>query len=840
MINISEKDLREEFPLINGDFEFSVKPWYSRTGGRHFHWTEPVTRPLPLGGGTGKQLRKVFDPVPINRGLPLDNFTLDGFTAFLEPHTEIKTAMETEAEFTLGPVDDQGLLVEMIERLEELRAKPALLAKVLQDEKQPLWSVKLVCSKDVLDATGELTADAVKSVDTAHDWNRFGVAPERPTLREWGIGRPGLMLDTYLHVGEYGVIRQRGNFIEDGLMVTKGVHRRADNGLSMTRYCRQVACAKNPPVTPEGALQEGVAEMIYCPGIDFGDALAGDQPELAPVFQVRSERYRYLFSWKGSSPEVKIELSLDVSRGRRIGKNGRATGPEVVFCGFEFGLDHLGPTGAGDHPGGVGGAPGKSDSLEGSSSGLRSSSPSSHGLLSSTPVAVKDRVHDILDLEHPSIMSGNTFAVFESLVRHLTPYLCGDVPIRVAGEKAKSMLAFLEDPKSLPPAFPAVELMEKIEPVELGEFAVRSSVVEGGNSGFAVNTDYWYEIEDIDEILRLRLAQVEGEVEGNLSSVTATGIGSLRQFLQRELEELGETRPRTVLIPFNRGGLHWSAVAVTIDSKGAATARFADPMGYGVPMDLAEVLKAVYGVEQIKVSALLEQTDNTSCGPVTVENLVLFATGAGAPEEAPSMAQIRGDHVQLMRAGSAVGEAFDRRQYHNLPTVATYAQQRRWLQNLETRLDERELANVLENVSLLASLDHTGARNALVAAMTYDAEYEDRVAAHYRVVRTALFEAARELHGTEHGERIAEIVARFLDLRGTPAHEVPVEEQDDVEFRSGVTYEEIVATASLLVGLPEEQRGTVQREAAELVVEVRSEVVQTVEVTEEKREVVIS
>jgi hypothetical protein len=430
-INIPYAEVQKKYPWFTSKFNLSVEPFFSRAGDLNFHTTTPVFAPIEEVQGE----RREFNIVPINKSTVLGKNVSQIYDQFLVANkpTELTTSIETEAEFTLGNINDEKQLEGLVLKVLDLKDKPEELQKVLGQG----WELKgPSSSKDVRDAKGDLTQEAKKHPG----FEKYGIAPERPDLKNRSVGRPGIIQDVYLHVGPTGIVRERRNFLGDGVLSVKGTNRRTKDETVMGRYCRQLQCPKAPVQVKDGVITlrdpGRLRDMLFSSHFDFGDALRGKggglvkgTPDLKPSYVVESERYRFSFVYKNLTPNVTVELSFDISRGWNLSREGKKQGEPKVFCGFEFGLDHLG---------GVGG--GATTSQTDSIVNQVQTGPET----SEDPKPVSDRVLDYKDLNHESVLDkagkkNPTFQPFSHLVKNMTAYLCEDVPIRTGGHKAVSM-----------------------------------------------------------------------------------------------------------------------------------------------------------------------------------------------------------------------------------------------------------------------------------------------------------------------------------------------------------------------------------------------------------------
>jgi hypothetical protein len=453
-IPFNQQALLDKYPTLSDADSISVVPRFGSLEAPTFHSNSPHTVQLPQGmfNQAGKLRRMEWDEVPTNGYGKLTN-VISPFLDLSAPEDQrpnVVTAMETEAEFTLAgaPKDTEQTLMGLITTIDSMTQTGAEDAKAQAALREFLgpdlcdgcdWHIERKARKyDVLDATGGEVA-APKGYD---------ISPPRAALQQRGLGRPGILVDSYVHVGPEGVIRQRDNFAKEGIVAVKGGYKR--EGPFMVRYNRQVECNKELPIRDNMLAREDELEnLLYSDSVNFQDCLfhqpgsdptpPATPPPLNPVFQVKSERYRYLFVRKQTGGHdnrpVMIELSFDISTGQALDPSGNTTGTTATTVGFEFGLDHLGASAARQVQA-EGGVPAE----HGSASHPEVEQDTLQG-----PVAHRTW-HDREDLNHPSLFTRPAFTIFRDLVTAVTPRLCKDIPLHVAGEKALTMLASLDSP----------------------------------------------------------------------------------------------------------------------------------------------------------------------------------------------------------------------------------------------------------------------------------------------------------------------------------------------------------------------------------------------------------
>jgi hypothetical protein len=462
---------------------------------KEFHRTAPHQVMLPpLFEDATEQKRMEWDEVPVNAKKRIRDAT----GAALLARPELTTAMETESEFVFALADDPVLAADEA-LLAALRALDAMAVEEWNEKTTPemtpsqlqesllrawlgeelyaggSWKIERKRKYEVLDAQGKLTAHAREEFEAhpelsglpeeAFEQGKLTVSAIEaidsgslavPAIVREGLpsklGRQGVLVDTYLHIGADGVVRERRNF-RGAIAAVKGAHvRTGERGEVLIRYNRQVPLVGRI-VGGGGVVDERAPALLFeNRDVDFADALfvMDGHPEkakheatpLAPVLEVESERYRYGFTFTpegGSARPVIVELSFDVSTGHEL-KGGERTGRRVISYGFEFGLDHLGAGGAE-----------KTDAPKTTTTTPEKQEPTSvsTGKLVLRAPEIKREVHDRLDLLREDLHTRPAYGVFVALARRVEQKLTEDIlgprelAAKVAGEKAWSMVKFL-------------------------------------------------------------------------------------------------------------------------------------------------------------------------------------------------------------------------------------------------------------------------------------------------------------------------------------------------------------------------------------------------------------
>lgn len=178
-------------------------------------------------------------------------------------------------------------------------------------------------------------------------------------------------------------------------------------------------------------------------------------------------------------------------------------------------------------------------------------------------------------------------------------------------------------------------------------------------SGSVANMIYEYDGVDINELLLLRAQEAGLNLNGEiilLPPLSNAGNLLTEQLREEMLRYEEGSAERTVLIPLNIDNIHWVALAVRFSQgNDVVSIQYIDPMGdsifeHDIPGEIRSALRAVYGPIYIENLLLLRQTDTTSCGALTVENLIRVAQGrleSVVVDEGMTMA-IRENHISLL------------------------------------------------------------------------------------------------------------------------------------------------------------------------------------------------
>ena len=181
-----------------------------------------------------------------------------------------------------------------------------------------------------------------------------------------------------------------------------------------------------------------------------------------------------------------------------------------------------------------------------------------------------------------------------------------------------------------------------------------------------VNLDYEYEDRDIFALLILRAQEAGLNLNNNIiMPPLGDSPFSVAQQLQQEINRHLLSRAnhaRNIIFPLylNAPSPHWTGVIVRLDENNRVIRIiYIDTLGRnGVPNQIRRVLENIYdNGSAIEEESILIQTDGTSCGPLTVENLVFVAKHLAEERSLPSerravskkeAIEIRARHMELL------------------------------------------------------------------------------------------------------------------------------------------------------------------------------------------------
>ena len=159
----------------------------------------------------------------------------------------------------------------------------------------------------------------------------------------------------------------------------------------------------------------------------------------------------------------------------------------------------------------------------------------------------------------------------------------------------------------------------------ISTFSYSSAVLAAVNPANLVQAGYWYSDEDVRAVLKNRLDQANSYVAPALpfeSEVLLTDVVR---------DSINEARNKgTALIPVNFANSHWAALAIKRTNAGALKVIHND--SFGSPIDskansrlLRDIIRQIDPTIEIVDLQVRQQSDGSSCGAFTAENLIKIA-----------------------------------------------------------------------------------------------------------------------------------------------------------------------------------------------------------------------
>lgn len=212
------------------------------------------------------------------------------------------------------------------------------------------------------------------------------------------------------------------------------------------------------------------------------------------------------------------------------------------------------------------------------------------------------------------------------------------------------------------------------ESQERGTTPGSSEQQEDEQSG--INHDYQYEDIDMYQILQLMVAEAELEHVYVLPPCDDIAGQQLATRLGEDAEQHLD-QPRSLLVPYNLGNFHWVGIFIDVgEDESNVRAWYMDPLqgSRTIPGSVMREIEQVYRDAAFPVAARMMQSDHTSCGPVTIRNLMLRA-GGNAPEKSQVMnreaiEELRQEHVDVINRNDDESD-FEGRQRENRSTIVS-------------------------------------------------------------------------------------------------------------------------------------------------------------------------
>ena len=231
--------------------------------------------------------------------------------------------------------------------------------------------------------------------------------------------------------------------------------------------------------------------------------------------------------------------------------------------------------------------------------------------------------------------------------------------------------------------------------------------------------------------MSLRLSELKKTGVYTPELTVGNAATSLRKYLSDEKAQPQRSGKRTLLIPYNKSGAHWFALVIKINSLNEIDKIiYIDSLQENEEYfhNLCEEIKIVYGnfsLDKVGTQKRLKQRDFTSCGPLTIENLIEFATN----EEKPLELEIWPDYNRDIRRGHVriyhpYDPSFYQRQRTNTNRVASVFQQKIWLKKAGDNFRERELLRISKLINLIKRMPEL--KKELVATFARQSSEENK------------------------------------------------------------------------------------------------------------------
>ncbi|HQY22128.1 MAG TPA: ankyrin repeat domain-containing protein [Gammaproteobacteria bacterium] len=375
-----------------------------------------------------------------------------------------------------------------------------------------------------------------------------------------------------------------------------------------------------------------------------------------------------------------------------------------------------------------------------------------------------------------------------------------DIPGRVAEEPD------LDGIKSIKKGFQSPHVKQK-----KSSNVIHYQGLKADRSRLKINSAYQYEDNDIQVILSARLQQLQIQNKqlftkplAVLAAVDNIVGTQLEHRLKQEQEANNHRCACVLLIPCNLRNAHWVGILLELRiDRTISRAEYVDSNDSHptVPSTFQEQLQNVYpNAPLITVRKSLQQTDGSSCGAYTIENLLTAALGIQSPENSEIIRRLHLEALEQYNLGFY--SAFYERQKNNRPTTVTLHQQLGYVNKLkDIWFSKPELNRILMIKRCVSSLPEK-IQSDLLQAFEYKSTYEDDHAAHLNTIRKALKEAAQH-----ESKSLVELIQLLFDQDWQPGMPLPLEQK----FR--VDYNEILAITK--TNLAVEKVNSLQQSLAE-------------------------
>lgn len=250
------------------------------------------------------------------------------------------------------------------------------------------------------------------------------------------------------------------------------------------------------------------------------------------------------------------------------------------------------------------------------------------------------------------------------------------------------------------------------------------------------NRAYLYEDLDMYRILNLEVQRllipnaIIAAPSDNLMPGQLTGVLT-------PLVPADRAQTRAILAPFNLNANHWVGIIITLPAQipdqpmpPLPQVRYLDPLAGNrpIPPDILVQIRAVPGLgnTQPQDAHRYTQTDYTSCGPMTIHNLLLHARHqlAGGPDVTATLpttpqftATLREHHIGVVDT-NVPGANFRQHQADNIAAKGSTFNVAAYLKSLGTvTFSESGMAHILTVAQAITNLGTAGVRDPILAAL---------------------------------------------------------------------------------------------------------------------------
>ena len=222
-------------------------------------------------------------------------------------------------------------------------------------------------------------------------------------------------------------------------------------------------------------------------------------------------------------------------------------------------------------------------------------------------------------------------------------------------------------------------------------FSNSSTALAVVNPANLAQAGYWYEDSDIKAVLKSRLDAGSSYVAPALPFASQELLTDIVRDSVNEARNVG-----TALIPVNFSNTHWAALAIKRTQNGTIKVIYNDSVGSPIGKEnrqlLADVLRRIDPTIQITDLQVHQQSDGSSCGAFTAENLITIAeldVSNLSDDELRSVlgrindaAAVRNSHFYVLYEGAGVFEVSELKPRAETVASELKSQNRQLLRNI--------------------------------------------------------------------------------------------------------------------------------------------------------------